>query len=635
MTFAPHHKILLLFIISTFLLPAWAQGKDVPERIDIDERYKWDLSDMYRDTQAWELDREKFIAVLPTLERFRGQLSTDGPTLLAAIEAMQSVETIIANLYVYAGLRSYEDTRVSENAARFSEAQSLYARYQETLSFFTPELLAIPEHTLSQLLASTPGLAVYTHYLEEIARMRPYTLSEAEEKLLAMASDPLDKFDSVFTAIDSSDLQFGTVIDSDGNEVELTNSRYGAFLHSTDRRVREDAWTGLFKGYNALNHTLAANYEGHVKSRVFFARARGFESRLEHATYVNAIPVEIFNNLLTTAKAGSEPLQRYLKLRKEALGVERLEIWDMYAPIVPPTRADISFEDAKQLVADALTPLGQEYIDIYWKGFEEGWVDAMANRGKRGGAYSWGTYTSKPYLSMNYEGTLNNVSTLAHEYGHSIHSYLTRSNQPQVYGDYKTFIAEVASMTNEAILMQKMLSEASSAGERAYLLSSYLDEFRGGFYRQASFADFEARAHAKVEAGEALTADVLNNLYADVFADYYGDAVHANELNKIEWSRIPHFLRSDNFYVYQYSTSFVAATALAKMIIEEGEPARERYLTMLKSGSNDYPVALLKKAGIDMTSTAPIEATIAVFDDLVDQLEVALDDMNALAVTRH
>ena len=630
----PLHTILLLLIISTLLLPAWVQGQDVPERIDIDERYKWDLSDMYRDTQAWEADREKFIDVLPTLERFRGQLSTDGPTLLAAIKAMQSVETIIANLYVYAGLRSYEDTRASENAARFSEAQSLYARYQETLSFFTPELLAIPEHTLSQFLASTPGLAVYTHYLEEIARMRPYTLSEAEEKLLAMASDPLDKFDSVFTAIDSSDLQFGTVIDSDGNEVELTNSRYGAFLHSTDRRVREDAWTGLFKGYNALNHTLAANYEGHVKSRVFFARARGFESRLEHATYVNAIPVEIFNNLLTTARAGSAPLQRYLNLRKEALGVERLEIWDMYAPIVPPTLADISFEDAKQLVADALTPLGQEYIDIYWKGFEEGWVDAMANRGKRGGAYSWGTYTSKPYLSMNYEGTLNNVSTLAHEYGHSIHSYLTRSNQPQVYGDYKTFIAEVASMTNEAILMQKMLSKASSAGERAYLLSSYLDEFRGGFYRQASFADFEARAHAKVEAGEALTADVLNNLYADVFADYYGDAVHANELNQIEWSRIPHFLRSDNFYVYQYSTSFVAATALAKMIIEEGEPARERYLTMLKSGSNDYPVALLKKAGIDMTSTAPMEATIAVFDDLVDQLEVALDEMNALTVTR-
>ena len=623
---------LLSLTIACFLsLSTGVLGKEVPERDDIDPAYKWDLSDMYASTAAWEADRDRFMDALPGLEQYRGQLGTDGPTLLTAIESIQGVETIIANLYVYAGLRSYEDTRVSENAARYSEAQSLYAQYQQALSYFTPELLTIPEEALSQFIADTPALALYRHYFDETARMRPYTLSEAEEKLLAMASDPLDKFDSVFTAIDSSDLQFGTVVDSDGNEIELTNSRYGAFLHSTDRRLREDAWKGLFSAYKTLNHTLAANYEGHVKSRVFFARARGFESRLDQATYTNAIPIDVFNNLIETARAGSAPLQRYLKLRERQLGVDRLEIWDMYAPIVPPTLKDIPFEDAKHIVADALTPLGQEYIDVYWKGFDEGWVDAMANRGKRGGAYSWGTYTSKPYLSMNYEGTLNNVSTLAHEYGHSIHSYLTRNTQPQVYGDYRTFIAEIASMTNEAILMQKMLSEASSAGERAYLLSSYLDEFRGGFYRQASFADFEARAHAKVEAGEALTADVLNGIYADVFADYYGDAVHADELNQIEWSRIPHFLRSDNFYVYQYSTSFVAATALAKMILEEGEPARERYLTMLKSGSNDYPIELLKKAGIDMTSAAPIEATIEVFDKLVDQLEQALDDMNTVA----
>lgn len=603
----------------------------VPERADIATQFKWDLTDMYADADAWERDRARFIELLPALSSHRGTLGQSGLSLLNAIESIQAVETVIANLYVYAGLKSYEDTRISDNGARFSEAQGLYARYQEALSYFTPELLAIPEATLSEFIDTTPGLQIYAHYLDETARMRPYTLSEAEEKLLAMASDPLDKFDSVFTAIDSSDLSFGTLIDEDGNEVELTNSRYGAFLHSTDRRVREDAWKGLFSGYQTLNHTLAANYEGHVKSRVFFARARGFDSRLDQATYTNAIPIEVFNNLIETAREGSAPLQRYLKLREQTLGVERLQIWDMYAPIVPPTLSDISFEEAKQIVADALLPLGQEYLDVYWKGFDEGWVDAMANRGKRGGAYSWGTYTSKPYLSMNYEGTLNNVSTLAHEYGHSIHSYLTRNTQPQVYGDYRTFIAEIASMTNEAILMQKMLSEAESAAERAYLLSSYLDEFRGGFYRQASFADFEARAHAKVEAGEALTADTLNTIYAEVFADYYGDAVHADELNQIEWSRIPHFLRSDNFYVYQYSTSFVAATALAKQILEEGEPARERYLAMLKSGSNDYPIELLKKAGIDMTTSAPIKATIEVFDDLVDQLEQALSDMNALA----
>ena len=626
---------LLAISLMTLMYPLSGVAEEVPERSQIADQYKWDLTDMYRDASAWEADKTKLIALLPSIADYRGKLGNDGSTLLAAIEAIQAVETVVANLYVYAGLKNFEDTRISDNGARFSEAQGLYSQFQQALAFFSPELLSIPEDTLAHYVATTPVLSLYEHYLDETARMRAYTLSEAEEKLLAMASDPLSKFDSVFTAIDSSDLQFGRIVDETGVEVELTTSRYGAFLHSTDRRVRKDAWIQLFDGYRTLNHTLAANYEGHVKSRVFFARARGFDSRLQQATYTNAIPIEVFNNLITAVRAGSGPLQRYLKLRESALGVDRLEVWDMYAPIVEPSLANISFDEAKHIVAEALTPLGDEYLDIYWKGFDEGWVDALANRGKRGGAYSWGTYTSKPYLSMNFEGTLNNVSTLAHEYGHSIHSYLTRNTQPQVYGDYRTFIAEIASMTNEAILMQKMLIEASSAAERAYLLSSYLDEFRGGFYRQASFADFEARAHAKVEAGEALTADVLNALYADVFSDYYGDAVHTDDLNQIEWSRIPHFLRSDNFYVYQYSTSFVAATALAKQILEEGEPARKRYLTMLKSGSNDYPIELLKKAGVDMTSAEPIKATVAVFDDLVGQLEQALRDMEATSTVKH
>lgn len=632
MTHPLHTSLLSLALLILSPMLSYASGTEVPERADIAEEYKWDLRDMYADASEWQADRKQFLSLLPEIARYKGTLSESGGRLLEAIESIQMVEGIIANLYVYAGLKSYEDTRISENAARLSEAKGLYSQYQQTLSYFSPELLAISEDTLNQFIAATPGLEIYTHYLREMARMRPYTLSEKEETLLAMAADPLDKFNSVFTAIDSADLEFGAILDEQGNQVELTSSRYGALLHSSDRRVREDAWKGLFAGYRALNHTLAANYEGHVKARVFLARARGFESRLHHATFSNAIPREVFDNLITTARDGSAPLQRYLRLRQKALGVERLEIWDLYAPIVPPTLKNIDFEEAKQIVAEALTPLGQEYIDVYWQGFDEGWVDAMANRGKRGGAYSWGTYTSKPYLSMNYEGTLSNVSTLAHEYGHSIHSYLTRKTQPQVYGDYRTFIAEVASMTNEAILMQKMLKEAESAAERAYLLSSYLDEFRGGFYRQASFADFEARAHAKVEAGAALTAEVLNKIYAEVFTAYYGDAVHADELNQIEWSRIPHFLRSDNFYVYQYSTSFVAATALAKQILEEGEPARERYLTMLKSGSNDYPIELLKKAGIDMTTTAPIEATIATFDDLVDELERALEEIDTVAL---
>ena len=339
-----------LLMIATLGVCAPGLTKEVPERDDIASQYKWDLTDMYADAAAWDADRERFLESLSTLSAHRGHLGDSGARLLQAIESIQAVETIIANLYVYAGLKSYEDTRISENAARFSEAQGLYSQYQQALSYFTPELLAIPEPTLTQFIESTPGLEIYAHYLDETARMRPYTLSEAEEKLLAMASDPLDKFDSVFTAIDSSDLSFGTMIDESGEEIELTNSRYGAFLHSTDRRVREDAWKGLFQAYKKLNHTLAANYEGHVKSRVFFARARGFDSRLEHATYSNAIPIEVFNNLVKTARDGSAPLQRYLKLREKALGVEQLEIWDMYAPIVPPTiKASVSKKRSKLL----------------------------------------------------------------------------------------------------------------------------------------------------------------------------------------------------------------------------------------------------------------------------------------------
>lgn len=604
-------------------------AQDVPERDEIAAQYKWDLTDMYADADAWEADKERLKTLLPKLEAYRGRLGESGATLLAAIRQSEDISKVVGNLYVYAGLKSFEDTRVSENAARFSEAQTLYANYNEVASFFSPELLAIPEARLEQMIADTDGLAMYRHYLDEESRMRPYTLSANEERLLAMSGDALGKFSSVFNAIDNADLKFGTVVNEDGEEVELTNSRYGAFLHSNDRRVREDAWKGLFKAYEQLNHTLAANYEGHVKSRVFLAKARGFDSRLEAATYSNGIPTEVYRNLIAAVREGAEPLQRYLRLRERVLGVEQLEIWDLYAPIVEPTIDDVSFEEAKTIVADALAPLGDDYLEVYWKGFDEGWVDAFENAGKRGGAYSWGTYTSKPYLSMTFEGTLNDVSTLAHEYGHSIHSYLTRATQPYVYGDYRIFIAEIASMTNEAILMQKLLQEASSPAERAYLLSSYLDEFRGGFYRQASFADFEMQAHAKVEAGEALTADTLNGIYSDVFNAYYGDAVRADELNDIEWSRIPHFLRGDNFYVYQYSTSFVAATALAKQILEQGEPARERFLDMLRSGSSDYPIELLKKAGIDMTSPQPVYDTIAVFDDYVTQLEEALAEMEA------
>ncbi len=603
---------------------------EVPERSEIPAEYKWDLTSMYAGADAWEADVGQFEALLPKVSAYRGRLAESGEVLLAAIAAMEAAQRVVGNLYVYAGLKSFEDLRASEHSARFSRAQALSAKFGEETAFFSPELLAIPEDRLARMIAATPDLAVYRHYLDEMSRMRPYTLSEAEEKLLAMAGDPLGKFANVFGQFNDADIRFGNVRNEEGEEVALTKSRYGAFLKSEDRRVREDAWKGLFVEYEKFGNVLAANYQGHVKAQVFEARARGFDSALQAATYGSAIPESVYTNLIEVARQGAEPLQRYLDLRRRALGLDQLEVWDMYAPIIAPPYKDIPFEQAKVMVADALAPLGEDYLALYWRGFTEGWVDAYESAGKRGGAYSWGTFDSKPYLSMNYEGTLGDVSTLAHEYGHSLHSWLTRNTQPYVYGSYRIFVAEVASMTNEALLFQKSIAEADSLEKKAYLLQTYLDEFRGGFYRQVSFADFEMQAHAQVEAGEALTKDSLNGIYAEVFDAYYGDAVAVDSLNASEWSRIPHFLRTDNFYVYQYATSFAAATALAKMILEEGEPARDRFLTMLRSGSNDYPIELLKAAGVDMTTTAPIHATIEVFESLVAELELTLEALETL-----
>ena len=596
------------------------------ERVDIEEKYKWDLTDMYASTDEWEADILKYNALLPEIESYRGRLGNDGKTLLAAIQKMEEIEMLISDIFVYAGLKSYEDMRVGENSANFSQARTLSTKYSEATSYMRPELLAIPPQKLAGMISSTKGLDIYRHFIDEQLRMKDYTLSEAEEKILASASDALGKFSNVYGAFNNADIRYGDIVDAEGNTVELTKARYAAFMSSTDRRVREDAWKGVYGEYERLGNTLAANYEGHVKARVFYAKIRGFDSALQAATYGNAIPTEVYTNLIEAARQGSGPLQRYMDIRRVTLGLETLQPWDTSAPIGEETIKDISFEEAKQIVADALTPLGDEYVATYWKGFSEGWVDAYESQGKRGGAYSWGTYRSKPYLSMNYNGTFSSVSTLAHEYGHSIHRSLASEAQPYTYASSRTFIAEIASMTNEAILFQKMLSEAESKEDKVFLLQTYLNEFRGGFYTQALFADYEMQAHAAVESGKALTKDALNEIYHDTHIAYYGDSVQMDPLVDSTWSRIPHFLRNDNFYVYQYATSFVAATALAKMILREGEPARLRFLNLLRSGSNDYPIALLKKAGIDMTTAAPVIATIEVFDEMVSELEHTLKE---------
>ena len=613
------YPVLIVLIAS---LPAFSQ--EVRERSEIEEQYKWDLTPFYASDEAWEADFAKAQSLIPELTRFKGRLAESGETLYEAVMAQQEVVMLLTDLYVFAGLKFFEDQRTGKYGGMFSRAGALNADYGEATAYFQPEVLEISDDALAAMIEGTEELHAYRHYFDTIARQRPYTLTEAEEKILAMASDPLGKFADVFSAADNADLTYGTMLDEDGNEVELTKARYGAFLRSPDRRVRKDAWLGMFQAYQDLGKTLAANYEGHVKSRVFFAKARGYDSAQHAAMYTSAIPVEVYTNLVSTAREHAEPLQRYLRIRQDQLGVDTLHVWDLYAPTMEEVFADISWEDARTIVAEGLSPLGEDYIALYHRGFEERWVDAFESRGKRGGAYHWSTYRSPKYLSMNYEGTLDDVFTLAHEYGHSLHSWMSHSTQPYQYGYYDTFIAEVASMTNEAILLQKMLRETETRDEKLELLQNYLDRFRGAFFRQISFADFEMQAHAMVEDGQPLTKETLDTLYADVFDAYYGDAVYAHPLNGAEWSRIPHFLRTSNFYVYQYATSFAAAQALAKRILDEGQPAVDRFLNLLKSGSDDYPIEMLKKAGVDMTTPEPILQTIEVFEGMVEEYEAAL-----------
>ncbi|HUF10101.1 MAG TPA: oligoendopeptidase F [Rhodothermales bacterium] len=617
-----HIRLFPVLLVVIASIPAFSQ--EVPERSEIEEQFKWDLTPFYASDDAWEADFEKVQALMPELTRFKGRLAESGETLYEAIMAQEEAARLLTDLYVFSGLKFFEDQRAGKYGGMFSRAGALNSQYGEATAYFQPEILEISDDRLGEMIEGTEDLHVYRHYFDSIARQRAYTLSEAEEKLLAKASDPLGKFYNVFSAIDNADLTYGTMLDENDEEVELTKARFSAFLRSPDRRVRKDAWIGMFQAYQDLGSTLAANYEGHVKSRVFFADARGYDSALHAATYSSAIPVEVYTNLIATARENAEPLQRYLKIRQEQLGVDTMEVWDLYAPTMDVVFADLEWEEAQVIVAEGLSPLGEEYIALYHRGFEERWVDAFESRGKRGGAYHWSTYRSPKYVSMNYEGTLDDVFTLAHEYGHSLHSWMSHAEQPWVYAYYKTFIAEVASMTNEAIVLKKMLGESETRDQKLELYQNYLDRFRGAFFRQISFADFEMQAHAMVEDGRPLTKETLDTLYADVFEAYYGDAVHAHPLNAAEWSRIPHFLRTDNFYVYQYATSFAAAQALAQKIFDEGQPAVDRFLNLLKSGSKDYPIDMLKEAGVDMTTPEPFLQTIEAFEGLVEEYEATL-----------
>ncbi|MGI8587729.1 MAG: oligoendopeptidase F [Chloroflexia bacterium] len=600
----------------------------LPTRADIAVEHTWDLTPVYADIPAWEAD---FAAVGPLAEElvgYKGRLGADAGTLLAAMRLQDKISRVLGRLAAFSMLRRDEDTTDATYQALADRAEQLGTRTAAAASFVRPELLALPDGTIEGFMAAEPGLRLYSHVFDDLLREKPHVLTSAEESLLAAAGEIASGSGTAYSMLNNADLTFGTVTEADGTEVALTLGRYLRFMRSPHRPLRAEAYEKLHAVYSAHRNTCAALFSANVKSDIFYARARKYPSALEAALYGDNIPPAVYTNLIEAVHEKLPLLHRYLDIRRRALGLEVLEMYDLHVPLASDAESRIPYGEATGTVLAALEPLGPEYVDAARTGFASRWVDVYETPNKRSGAYSWGMYDTPPYMLLNYQDTLNDVFTLAHELGHSMHSYFTRRTQPFVYGDYTIFVAEVASTLNEALLTNHLLKNSTDPRLRLAVVNSNLDTLRGTLYRQTMFAEFEKLTHEAAESGEALTADKLSAIFFDLNRLYYGPHAGSGDTIGIEWARIPHFYSS--FYVYKYATGISAANALAEAIINEGQPAVERYLRFLSRGSSAYSIDLLRDAGVDMTTPAPVSAALGVFERLLDELEGLLAETGAL-----
>ncbi|UFJ42729.1 oligoendopeptidase F [Brevibacillus humidisoli] len=600
------------------------KSKTLPRRSEIPAEYKWKLEDIYPSDAEWEKDVAKVKELIEEIKAKQGSLAQSGKQLLDALTLQDEISKVFEQIYVYARMRRDEDNTNATYQALTDRAASLGTQVSSATSYIQPEILAIPDEQLRQLQESEPGLDHYRFLLEEITRQKPHTLSAQEEAILAEVSEVSSAPSTIFGMLNNADIRFPMITDEQGEEVELTKGRYIQFLESKDRRVRKEAFEALYKTYGKHKNTIAATLTSSVKRDVFYARVRKYPSALRAALFGDNIDPSVYDNLIATIREHLPLMHRYIRLRKKMLQLDELHMYDLYVPIVKEVEMTIPYEEAVATITEALRPLGDEYGQVLKKGFTSGWIDVYENQGKTSGAYSWGAYTTHPYVLMNYQENLNNMFTLAHEMGHALHSYFSDTTQPYTYAQYRIFVAEVASTVNESLLMHHLLETTTDKQQRMYLLNYYLERFRGTVFRQTMFAEFEKLIHEQVEAGEALTAESLSSAYRDLNVAYHGSDVLVDSEVDLEWARIPHFY--NNFYVYKYATGFSAATSLYKQIVEEGAPAVERYLGFLKSGGSDYPINLLKRAGVDMTSTEPIREALAVFDDLLSEMETLADE---------
>ena len=592
-------------------------------REEIDSKYKWDLSSMFPSDEAFEAGLEELKAYCPKLLAFKGKISTSAQSLLEFLQLEDKMTLLLYKIINYAERKSDEDTRVAKYQAYVANATSAYTQVGEATSWFAAELLAIPAESVEKFYAEVPALEFYRRKLNKILNQREHTLSAEEEALLARAEELAVQPTNIFSMFDDADLTFDDAVDSEGKTHKLTSGSFVPLLMDADRVLRESAFKQLYSRFGEFRNTSAAILTSQVKNLQFFSSSRKYASSLEAALAENEIPVEVYNNLIDAVHQNFPAFYKYVDLRKRVMGLDELHFWDVYTPLVDDVDMKFTYEEACDLIVKALAPMGEEYVSLVKKGLESRWVDVYETPGKRSGAYSAGGKGMNPVMLLNFQGGLDDVYTLIHEMGHSLHTYFSSHNQEITYSDYSIFVAEVASTCNEALLSHYLLEHETDPARHAYILNHFLEGFRGTIYRQCMFAEFERDISQMNADGVALNAEVLSERYGKLCAEYFGPGIELDEEIKLEWSRIPHFYY--NFYVYQYCIGFSAAIALSQRILSEGESAVKDYIGYLSGGCSKTPIELLRGAGVDMATPDPVNAALKYFGELVDQLEQELN----------
>ena len=599
-----------------------SKSSAVPLRSEIDDKYKWDLTKVYPSDEAWEEDLNKVKNLSPKFADFKGKLLSSPESLLAAIELSEEIRQLFGRLYHYSANSLNTDLKNEKYQAMYQRVRNAAIKSGEYSSYYAPEMLEKDYSVVESFMKDEPKLAVYKKSFKDLYLDKPHTLSESEERILTMTGKMSGVPSEAYEIMKSTDYKWGTFKDEFGNEVTMSEGRYGKYTSSTDRRVREDMYKALYVPFGNTINTMSVLMKGNVEKNVFYANIRGYENTLEARLKSAGISTDVYKNLIASVNDNLEPLHRWASIKAKYLGLDKIEPFDTYAPLSEFSR-DYTYEEAQQIVKEALMPLGPEIQEIIDMMYNENLIDVFENQGKESGAYQYSVWGVPPYVKLNFSGKLDDVFTLAHELGHAFHSYLSEKNQPYVYSGYNTFNAEVASVTTESLLMDYLMANAQNDQERAVLIQKYIQDIGSTYYRQARFAEFELTIHEAAERGEILTEDFLTTTFGDIYSKYWGPSMQITEEEAFSWARIPHFYR--NYYVYAYATSFAAGEKVSERVQNEGQAGIDGFIAFLSSGSSDYPVELLNLAGVDMTTSEPFEAVSRKMNFLMDELEKILD----------